>query len=306
MTTRTELGRIVQNRLVPAVADLEKVIHRNGYFRVLASTVVGLGFIGILGQLLGVTWLRYAYSILAVVLFVLTSAVAFAATQKLRERVARSESILHEYADSMPMGHAIHIDECKEEVIIERNGDALIKRRYVLRSLEDTSAPRYLTMNTVYYGETALTDRDMRLVEVKVRHGNTKSGEESVLARATSRWGQSSHPLPKLEVYIHLGKSFQDGDTIIFECSWPRYSRDLTTGKSSETFDVMFTKEISKVYYAATFRDVESDSTLSVVRGSRAMGFKRARSGKDVIVTFEEENPPLNIRMGFRASYEGR
>jgi hypothetical protein len=304
VSTRSELGKIVANRIVPAVADLEKVIHRNGYFRVLATTIVGLGFIGILGQILGVTWLRYVYGILAALLFLLTSAVAFGATQRLRERVARSESILHEYADSMPMAHAIGIDECREEVTIERNGDALIKRRYVLKPLEDSDAPRYLTMNTVYYGETPLTDRDKRLVEVKVRHGNTGSGEESVLARATSRWGQSSHPFPKLEVYIHLGKSLQDGDTVIFECSWPRYSRDLTTGRSSETFDVMFTKEIAKVYYRAIFRDIENDSVLNIVRGSRVTGFRRQRVGKDVLVTFEEENPPLNVRMGFRASYE--
>ncbi len=157
-------------------------------------------------------------------------------------------------------------------------------------------------MNLAYYSDTPLTDRARRLVKVRVRHGTEPDGEGGVRADATSRWGRSANGFPRLEVYIHLGRLVRAGHTVVSEWRWPGYSVDLMSGKSPETFDVLFVKTIRHFEYTVTFRRAATTDRLRIMEVD-APNMKRERKGQDIRVSFWGDNPPLNSRMGFKADY---
>lgn len=303
MAVKKEIGQIVSRRLVPVVADLERVVHRNGYLRVLTVTITLLGLVGLLGQLLGLPWLRFAYGTLAAILFVLASAVSFAGTQLLRERVTRSETVLHSYADALNANHPLEIWEWKQDVFIEPNGDASMRRHLVLGAASSDGPPRHLRISVLYYGKTAMTDRDKRRVSVKVLHTEaTGTNNTGIRVASTSTWKASSSGEPQLDVYVHLGEYVKRGDVVMVEWDWPRYSADLMSGRSSEIFDVLFDKEVENFTHTVTFRSLADPSRLQI-QERNAPDLERIENGKDVTIRFAAANPELHKLYGFIADY---
>ena len=303
MGAKAELQRIGSQRLVPIVADLELVVHRNGYSRVLGATLSMLGVLGLLGQVLGSTWLRAVFATLAFLLFFLTSALTFAATKSLRERADRGERLLHEYARAVHASAPVSIREWSQEVTIDADGSALVTRRLVLDAAADT-VPRHLSVNLVYYGGSKLTERGQRQVTYRTYHREADGTGDGVRATTTSVWSASAAGMPRLDVYVHLGTVVRDGDVVTTEWHWPGYSADLMSGKSPEQFDVLFTKDVASFRHRVVFRDVRRDSDFSV-RSLGAPHFTRERKGRDVEVVFWADRPPMGERFGFVADYRG-
>ncbi|WP_326568239.1 hypothetical protein VSH64_41785 [Amycolatopsis rhabdoformis] len=303
MSAGAELRKVLSQRGAPLIADLEELVFRHGYLRVFAATVASLGSVGLLGEVLGLAWLQTTFASIAGGLFVIASAISFAGTHKLRTRVKHSEELLHSYADALAVRtrKPISVQEWKQEVTVEDNGDAFCRRVLVLHEAGDR-IPRYLSVNLVYYGTTPLSERGRRLVECKAFHAGPEDVDQRTRANATSIWSTSSNGKPKLDLYIHLGNVVQEGDVVTVEWTWPKYSVDLMTGAEPEAFDVLFTKDVSKFEHRVIFRNVKHDSSF-VVRNQGAQGLRRIRQGKDVVVEFSAANPKMSHRMGFIADY---
>jgi hypothetical protein len=304
MSAGAELRKLLSQRLVPLIAELEDLVFRHGYLRVLSATVAALGSVGLLGQLLGLSWLRTTFASIAGVLFVLTAAISFAGTQQLRARVRRSEELLHKYADALAQRTPapISVQEWKQEVTVEDNGDAFCRRVLVLHEAND-DIPRFLSVNLVYYGSTQLTERSRKLVQCKAFHASTDDVAQKTRANATSIWSTSSNGKPRLDIYVHLGNVVQEGDVITVEWTWPKYSVDLMSGAETESFDVLFAKAVAKFEHRVIFRNVKRENSF-IVRNQGAQGLRRLRQGKDVVVEFSAANPKMSQRMGFIADYQ--
>jgi hypothetical protein len=304
MSAGAELRKILSQRLVPLIAELEDLVFRHGYVRVLSATIAALGSVGLLGQLLGLNWLRTTFASIAGILFILAGTISFAGTQKLRSRVRRSEELLHKYADALAVRtpDPISVQEWMQEVTVEDNGDAFCRRVLVLHGADD-GIPRFLSVNLVYYGSTLLTERSRRLVQCKAFHAGADDIGQKTRAIATSIWSTSSNGKPRLEIYVHLGTVVQEGDVVTVEWTWPKYSVDLMSGTDPETFDVLFKKEIAKFEHRVIFRNIKRDSGF-IVRNQGAQGLRRIRQGKDVVVEFSAANPKMAQRMGFVADYQ--
>lgn len=301
MGAGSDLRKIVTRRLIPIVAELEEYVFRYGYFRSLAGALTSLGTIGLLGQILGLTWLRITFATAAACLFVLVSAISFAGTQRLRSKLTHIEQLLHTYADQMHSASPISVREWRQEVVIEENGDARCRRELVLDAASN-GTPRYVSVNLVYYGSTRLTNRDRRKVKCKAFHAGEDDVDERTRANATSVWTFSPAGKPKLEIYIHLGPVVQDGDLITVEWDWPGYSADLMNGNSPETFDVLFDKTVGKFEHRVIFRNIRVPNAFKV-RNQGAQNLQRLRRGEDVVVEFSAQDPEMQQLMGFIADY---
>jgi hypothetical protein len=299
MGAGSDLRRIVARRVVPLVADLEEYVFRYGYFRFLTGALASLGTVGLLGQVLGLGWLRTTFATAAACLFVLVSALSFAGTQRLRGKLDHIEQLLHTYADEMHSTSPLSVREWRQEMVIEENGDARCRRVLVLDAASNGTL-RYVSVNLVYYGSTRLTNRDKRKVRCNAFHAGKDDADERTRANGTSVWTTSRDGKPKLDIYIHLGPVVQAGDLITVEWDWPGYSADLMNGTGPEAFDVLFTKEIGKFEHRVIFRNVPASFKA---RNQGAQNFQRMRQGQDMVVVFSAEAPEMNQRMGFIADY---
>ncbi|MFI6027898.1 hypothetical protein [Amycolatopsis magusensis] len=300
MSAGREVRRIISRRLSPVVGELESVVHRYGYVRTLSGTVTVLGITGVLGQVLGVAWLRTVFATGAAALFVLAGLIAFAGTQTLRARIAVNEALLHTYADALRTHSPLAIREWRQEVVIETNGDAHITRRLTLEAAGD-ELPRYLSVNMVYYGSAELTERLRRQVSCTARHAGPDSAE-ATRATATSAWRLSSNGKPKLEVYVHLGDVVDPGDVVIVEWKWPKFSADLMNGLAPETFDVLFDKKVGKFEHRVIFREAGKEGVLQI-RNQGAANLVRQPHGRDLVVEFSAVEPEMRKRFGFVADF---
>jgi hypothetical protein len=301
MGAGSDLRRIVSRRLAPLFADLEDHVFRYGYFRTLGGALASLGTVGLLGQVLGLTWLRVTFATAAAGLFVLVSALSFAGTQRLRGKLKHIEGLLHTYADQTHSSSPLSVREWRQEVTIEENGDALFRRDLVLDAASNGTL-RYVTVNLVYYGTTRLTNRDRRRVRCHAYHAGEDDVDQRTRANGTSVWTFTADGKPKLDIYIHLGTVVQDGDLITVEWDWPGYSADLVNGTAPESFDVLFTKEVGKFEHRVVFRNIRSPAAFKV-RNQGAQNLQKRRVGQDVVVEFSAEAPALHTRMGFIADY---
>ncbi|WP_086839716.1 hypothetical protein [Amycolatopsis kentuckyensis] len=301
MGAGSEIRRIVSRRLAPLVAELEEHVFRYGYFRSLAGALASLGTVGLLGQVLGLTWLRVTFATLAAGLFVLVSALSFAGTQRLRGKLDHIEQLLHTYANHMHSSSPLSVREWRQEVVIEENGDAHCRRDLVLDAASNGTL-RYVSVNLVYYGTTRLTNRDRRKVRCRAYHAGEDNADERTRANATSVWTFAPGGKPKLEIYIHLGPVVQAGDLITVEWDWPGYSADLMNGTAPEGFDVLFNKEIGKFEHRVVFRNIRVPAAFKV-RNQGAQNLQRHRLGQDIVVEFSAEAPEMDTRMGFIADY---
>ncbi|WIX87635.1 hypothetical protein [Amycolatopsis sp. DG1A-15b] len=301
MGAGSDLRRIVSRRLAPLVADLEEHVFRYGYFRTLTGTLASLGTVGLLGQVLGLTWLRITFATAAAGLFVLVSALSFAGTQRLRGKLKHIEELLHTYADHMHSTSPLSVREWRQEVTVEENGDAHCRRDLVLDAAANGTL-RYVSVNLVYYGTTRLTNRDRRKVRCHAYHAGEDDVDQRTRADGTSVWTFTADGKPKLDIYIHLGTVVQAGDLITVEWDWPGYSADLMNGTAPESFDVLFNKEIGKFEHRVVFRNVRSPAAFKV-RNQNAQNLRRHRVGQDIVVEFSAEAPERETRMGFIADY---
>ncbi|GAB3153555.1 hypothetical protein GCM10027258_56210 [Amycolatopsis stemonae] len=301
MGAASDIRRLVARRLVPLVADLEEYVFRHGYFRALAGALASLGTVGLLGQILGLTWLRITFATLAAGLFVLVSAISFAGTQRLRSQLKHIEQLLHTYADQMHSSSPLAVREWRQEVVVDENGDARCRRELVLDAASNGTL-RYVSVNLVYYGSTRLTNRARRKVQCKAFHAGEDDTEERTRANATSVWTFSREGKPRLDIYIHLGSVVQAGDLVTVEWDWPGFSADLMNGTSPESFDVLFAKEIGQFEHRVIFRNIRYPNAFKV-RNQGAQNLQRLRRGQDVIVEFSAREPEMNQRMGFVADY---
>ncbi|RZS40751.1 hypothetical protein EV193_10364 [Herbihabitans rhizosphaerae] len=300
-----ELRKAVRHRIFSLFADIEHIVHRHGYLRVLTGTITMLGLVGILGQVLGLTWLRWIFATSAGVLFLVASAVSFAGTERLRARIAQSETLLHGAARALDSKSPISIREWRQVVTLESNGDAKIWTEMVLDEAQD-GIPHFLFVNQIYYGGPPLTDRQKRLVECEVFHANSDTSGVGVRAQASSSWSASKFGEPKLDVFAHLGNTVHQGDKVTVKWLWPKYSADLMTGHRPENFDVKFyDQSISMFEYTVIFRDVDSDNEFTM-RNLGANNLVQTRSGRDIAVSFSGDHPEAGKSMGFVADLTGR
>ncbi|AXB46961.1 hypothetical protein [Amycolatopsis albispora] len=301
MGANAEIRKIVARRLTPVLGDLELVVHRFGYLRTLSGAITVLTVSGVLGQVLGVTWLRVFFATAAAVLFVLAGLISFAGTEKLRSRKAIAEGLLHKYADALRNDSPLAIRAWHQEVVIETNGDAHVTRKLVLESAPD-ELPRYISVNMVYYGNDELTERRRRQVVCTALHAGPEDTSTGTRATATSAWGLSSNGKPKLEVYVHLGDVVEAGDLITVGWQWPKFSADLMNGHAPESFDVLFTKKVGRFEHRVVFRDAGRGQRMKIVNRG-ASNLDKQRVGHDLVVTFSAVDPELGKRFGFVADY---
>ncbi|MFJ4099019.1 hypothetical protein [Amycolatopsis japonica] len=301
MGAGSELRAILSQRLVPLIAEIEELVYKHGYIRVFGSTITMLGTVGLLGQILGIAWLRTAFATAAGALFVLAALVSFAGTQRQRNRLVNVENILHDYADSMHTDSPIVLREWRQETIVENNGDVYCKRNIILNAAAD-GKPRYVSLKMAYYGITPLTARAKRRISCKAYHARPESASERTRAKATSVWKNSKTGKPRLDIYVHLGNRVADGDLVTVEWWWPKMSADLMSGAEPEDFDVVFDKQVCKFTHRVIFRNVPNPASLTV-RNQGARNFKKKVRNNDVIVEYSAREPRLSERMGFVADY---
>jgi hypothetical protein len=193
------------------------------------------------------------------------------------------------------------VREWRQEVTIETSGDAHFQRELILEGAPD-DIQRHLSVNLVYYGSTELTERTRRQVQCLAFHAGPEDRDAATRAKATSTWDTSSNNKPRLKIYVHLGHLVQDGDVVIVKWTWPGYSADLMDGVAPEGFDVLFNKEIGKFEHEVVFREVGGRSSFKI-RNQGAANLVQVRQGRDLVVRFSSEEPPMNRRMGFVADY---
>jgi hypothetical protein len=304
VTARSDIKRIVSVRLVPIVSDLEEAVHRNGYLRVLSTSIGLLGTVGLVGQILGITWLRYVFATLAAVLFILASSVAFAATETLRRKSESRVKMMHSYADALVATVPVSISEWRQDVVIDQNGDAKITRLMTLEAATGT-VPRHLSMNLIYYGQSELTLRAKRRVVVRAHYSDADGSNESVRVVFTSAWNATAAGVPKLDIYAHLGPVIHDGDVIKVVWTWPKYSADLMSGRQSEDWDVVFRKQVRHFEHSTKFRGMATVSSFSI-KDLGGLKCVSERVDDDLKVTFKASDPPLDTRFGFVADYKKR
>lgn len=297
MGAGSELRAAVSGRLVPLLADLEEVVYRYGHLRVFAAAIAALGSIGLLGQVLGLLWLRTTFATATGVLFTTAALVSFAGTQKLRNHTRGIEKLLHGYLDELPKTTPIAVRDLKQAIIIENNGDAWIRREVTMAESREHHR-RYLALAITYYGQAKYTERDKRRVEYTVRHASSSAPEDGVRVPATSAWTLTSQDQPRLTVYAHLGRTVEEGDVVTIDWHWPRYSADLMKGGLSESFDTVFTTSVARFEYRVIFRNFKNDSALKV-KAPAAIGLTRFREGRDTILRFAGAHPVLGEKFGF-------
>ncbi|MFD8493437.1 hypothetical protein [Amycolatopsis sp. NPDC059657] len=289
MTAGGEFRNAFTKRFLSLIAELENLVHRHGYLRVFAGVVPLLGIAGLLGQLLGIAWLRTTIATILALLFLLASAIAFAGTEALRARNRKNIELLHEYADALYTASPVVVREWRQTVTIERNGDADIKRELILEAASN-GVPRHLAVNLVYYGSSPLTERDKRRIECTALHANGRDPRNATRANATSTWATSRNKRPKLNVYVHLGNVVEAGDVVTVRWRWPGYSADLMNGREPETFDVYFMHKVAKFEHKVIFRGAAADNSF-MTRNSGAPNLKREDLGTDVVIKFSQKNP---------------
>lgn len=300
MGAQAELRKVVTQRILPLIGDVEDLVFRYGYLRVLGGAVSLLGIVGLLSQILGLAWLRVTWATIAAGLFIVTAIVTFAGSVQLRARINKSETLLHEYADALHSTSPVVVQEWYQEVLVESNGDATVTRKMILEGA-DNNIPRHVSVNLVYYGLSPLTERLKRQVKCRAYHAGLHDAGRGVSAKATSTWSTSSNGKPRLDIYIHLGRVVTQGDRLTVIWTWPGYSADLRRGDATEAFDVMFTKEVCKFEQIVVFRNADLSAVRVLNRGAQNLTIKD-RLG-DVVVTFSAEQPEFNKRVGFVADF---
>jgi hypothetical protein len=299
----SDLRRTVSRRFAPLIADLEELVHREGYPRTLAATVTTLGSVGLIGQLLGIAWLRTTFATSAAVLFVLVSAVSFAGTQRLRSRISRDEALLHGYAESLYKSPATVIHEWQQEVVIEPTGDAYFSRTLVLGD-SGSDTPRYVSLGIVRFDRSPVSERSRRRVTYSAVHASRPHDlSGSTRVHTTASWTKQPNG-ERLTVYAHLGRTVQDGDLLTFECSWPRFSAELMSGDAPEAFTATFTLPVTWFEHRVVFRGADRDRHLGI-RPLPGTEVVRERRGSDAVVTFRGSNPELSQTQGFVADLAG-
>ncbi|SEP51809.1 hypothetical protein [Amycolatopsis saalfeldensis] len=299
MSANSDLRRTVSRRFAPFIADIEELVHREGYLRTLAATITTLGSVGLIGQLLGIAWLRTTFATFAAVLFVLVSAVSFAGTQRLRSRIDRDEALLHDYAESLYKSPATVIREWKQEVVIESTGDTHFSRTLVLGD-SGSDTPRYVSLGIVRFDRSPMSERSRRRVTYSAVHASRPhdlSGGTRV--HTTASWTKAPTG-ERLTVYAHLGRTVQDGDLLTLECSWPRFSTELMSGKAPETFEARFAIPVAWFEHRVVFRCAGHTRRLGI-RPLPGTEVVRERRSGDTVVTFRGSNPELLQPRGFVA-----
>ncbi|WP_143267717.1 hypothetical protein [Amycolatopsis alba] len=281
------------------LSDLEDLVYRHGYLRIIASAVATLGTIGLLGQVLGLTWMRTTFATAAVVLFVTAALISFSATRKLRDRLTQTEQLLHSYLPDLPKTDPVSIRRWKQETTIEENGDTWIRREVTMVRAADRHL-RYLTFTAACYRVVKYTDREKRSVTYDVVHATAGTSGSGIRVPTTSRWSETERGEPTLTVYIHLGRAVEEGDVVTTEWYWPKCSADLMKGIRPEEFDVFFATTVAEFDFTVTFRNLKNDAALSV-KSLPTTEVKRSRDGRDTVLRLSGISPRNDERFGFIA-----
>ncbi|MGW4832242.1 hypothetical protein ACWEOG_31955 [Amycolatopsis japonica] len=299
METTTELRKTLSRRLLPLLSDLEDLVYRHGYLRVVAGAVAMLGTIGLLGQVLGLAWLRTIFATAAALLFLIAALISFSATRRLRDRLAQTEQLLHSYLPDLPKTDPVGIRRWKQETSIEENGDAWIRREVTMAEAKDRHL-RYLTFTTTCYSQNKLTNRDKRKVKYDFVHATASTPESGVRVPTTSRWSETERGHSSLTIYVHLGRAVEEGDVVTAEWHWPKHSAELMKGIRPEAFDTFFTTTVAEFDFHVKFRNLEDDTALKV-KPLPTTQVERSRDGQDTILRLSGTSPRRGDRFGFIA-----
>ncbi|RSM54178.1 hypothetical protein DMH03_35640 [Amycolatopsis sp. WAC 01376] len=303
MEATTELRRTLSRRLLPLLSDLEDLVYRHGYLRVVAGAVAALSTIGILGQVLGLAWLRTTFATAAAVLFVTAALVSFSATRNLRDRLTRTEQLLHSYLPDLPKTTPVGIRRWEQDTWIDENGDTWIRREVTMAKSAGHHL-RYLTFTSVCYGATKYTNREKRRVTYDFVHATASDPQSGIRVPTTSRWSDTELGEPKLTVYVHLGRTVEEGDMVTAEWHWPKYSADLMKGLRPEAFDTSFTTTVAEFEFKVTFRNFKDDAALKV-KPLPTTEIERSREGRDTVLRLKGTAPQNGQRFGFVADVRG-
>ncbi|WP_370944182.1 hypothetical protein AB5J62_34480 [Amycolatopsis sp. cg5] len=301
MTAGGEFRKALVKRLLSLIIELENLVHRHGYLRVFAGIVPLLGIAGLLGQLLGIAWLRLTAMSIIVLLLLLTAAVAFAGSASSGSRERKNLVLLHEYADALRAVSPAATREWRQVVTIESDGAAHVKREIVVDAISDRAA-RHIYESLVYYGSSPLSERDKRLVTFEAVHAGGLDPREGTRANATAVWTTTVSGRPKLDVYVHLGGVVEQGDRVTVRWRWPGYSADLMNGLDAERFDVIFREKVSRFEHVVIFRGMAEERSF-VVRNQGAPNFVHEVDGADLVVRFAQVDPAARRKLGFVADF---
>ncbi|HET6289825.1 MAG TPA: hypothetical protein VFG15_24160 [Amycolatopsis sp.] len=147
--------------------------------------------------------------------------------------IYRTEQLLHSYLPDSPKTTPVAIRRWEQEAWIEESGDTWVRRKVTMAESADLHL-RYLTSTSVCYGTTKLCPRHR--------------GEAGIRSTrpTTSRWSETEREESMLTVFVHLGRTVEEGDVVIPEWHWPKYSADLMKGIRPEPFDTLFTTTVAE------------------------------------------------------------
>ncbi|WP_043848556.1 hypothetical protein [Amycolatopsis keratiniphila] len=299
METTTELRKTLSRRLLPLLSDLEDLVYRHGYLRVVTSAVATLGTIGLLGQVLGLAWLRTIFATAAACLFLTTALISFSGTRRLRDRLTQTEQLLHSYLPDLPQTDPVSIRRWKQETSIEENGDTWIRQEVAMAEAADRHL-RYLTFTAICYSQNKLTNRDKRKVAYDFVHAMASAPGSGVRIPTTSRWSETERGCSRLTVYVHLGRAVEEGDVVTAEWHWPKHSAELMKEIRPEAFDILFTTTVAEFDFQVKFRNLKDDTALKV-KPLPTTQVERSRDGQDTILRLSGTSPRRGDRFGFIA-----
>jgi hypothetical protein len=273
---------------------LDGYVARNGYGKALTTSLAIVSALSFVSALFGSTWLRAVVAFLMLLAVLLLVLLGITERRRLHDRIELDADTINRYVGFIGQRSPFMIRSWTQVVTIARNGDAVIRREMSL-SRADDSEPHFLEAKLSYYGKVKLTDAMKRRVNVDTYRSNPADGDRGTRAHRTYSWSATPAGKPRMDVVVHLDGGIEEGEVIVVEWSWPRYSEDLRTFRSTELFDVVFRRTVSEYRYEIRLKDCGG---VEPVIGRRGVTFTARWQGDDYVVTFGQSNPAVGGAVG--------
>jgi hypothetical protein len=274
---------------------MDEYVARNGYGKFLSTGLTILSVVGFVSALVGSTWLRAVTTFLALVAAVLLILLGIAERRRLHGRIERDADTINRYVKFIDQRTPFHIQVWKQVVTISRNGDAVIRREMTLTRADD-SEPHFLRANVSYYGSVRLSESMKRRVNIEAYRMNPADGDRETRARWTYSWSTTTAGKPSLDVVVHLDGGIEEGEVVVVEWSWPRYSEDLRADRDTELFDVVFRRDVAEFQYEIRLKDC--GGVIPAIGSRGGIGFTRRSEAGDYVVGFGQSKPALGANVG--------
>lgn len=274
---------------------LDGYVARNGYGKSLATALTVVSIVSFVSALFGTTWLRAVVAFLMLVAVVLFVLLGIAERRRLHSRIELDADTINRYVQFIGQRSPFTIRSWTQVVTIGKAGDVSIRREMTLSHADDTE-PHFLRANVSYYGTVHLTDSMKRRVNVEVYRRNPADGDRGTRVHRTYSWSTTGSGKPSMDVVVHLDGGLEEGEVVIVEWDWPRYSEDLRSARSTELFDVVFRRPVDDFRYEIRLKDCGGVTPVIARRGQ--IDVSGNWDDKEYVVRFGQSNPAVGVPVG--------